>query len=82
MRLKTSFGIANVACTSSTWRCEKGIHLLKLPESMSETSRTLQIFSRLTCATVESALERDVEDSEVPLWSKWPQGSIIRGRVW
>ena len=61
---------------------EKGIHLLKLPGSMSETSRTLQIFSRLTCAIVESGPERDVNASEVPVWSKWPQGSIVRGRVW
>ena len=49
---------------------------------MSETSRTLHIFLRFTCATVESGLERDIEASEVPVWSKWPQNSIARGRVW
>ena len=49
---------------------------------MSETSRTLQIFFRLTCAAMESGPERDVEASEVLVWSKWPQDSIVRGRVW
>ena len=50
---------------NSIWYYGKGTHLLKLPGSMSETSRTLRIFSRLTCAAVESGPERDVEASEV-----------------
>ena len=82
MRLKTSSGIADVAHAGSIWYCGKGIHLLKLPRSMSETSRMLQTFSRLTCATVESGLERDIRASEVPVWSKWSQGSIVWGWVW
>ena len=77
MRLKTSSGIANVARAGSTWYSRKGIHLRRLPGSMSENSRTLQIFSRLTCAAMESRLERDVQASEVPVWSKWPQSSIL-----
>ena len=81
MRLRTLSGITDVACAGIIWYYGKGTHLLKLPGSMSETSRTLQIFSRLTCATVESGPERDVEASEVPVWSKWPQGSIARGGV-
>ena len=80
--MKTSSGIADVARAGSIWYSERGIHLQRLPGSMSETSRTLQIFSRLTCAAVESRPERDVNASEVPVWSKWPQGSIVRGRVW
>ena len=82
MRLRTSSGIADVVRAGSIWYYGKGTHLLKLPGSMSETSRTLQIFSRLTCTVVESGPERDVNASEVPVWSKWPQGSIVRGRVW
>ena len=74
--------IADVARTPSIWYYGKGTHLLKLLGSMSETSRTLQIFSRLTCAIVESGSERDVNTSEVPVWSKWPQSLIVRGRVW
>ena len=82
MRLKTSSGIADVVHAGSIWYYGKGTRLLKLPGSMGETSRTLRIFSRLTCATVESGPERDVEASEVPVWRKWPQGSIVRGWVW
>ena len=82
MRLRTSSGIADMARAGSTWCFGRGTHLLKLPRSMSETSKTPQIFSMLACTAVESGLERDVKASEVPVWSKWSQGSIARGRVW
>ena len=47
MRLKTSSSIMDVGRLGSTWYSRRGIHLLKLAGSMSETSRMLQIFSRL-----------------------------------
>ena len=64
MRLRTSSGIVDVVSAGSIWYSGKGIHSLKLPGNMSETSRTLQIFLRLTCATVESGTERDVKAGE------------------
>ena len=69
MRLRTSSGIADVERAGSIWYYGKGTPLLKLPRSMSETSRTLQIFSRLTCAIVERGPERDVQATEMPVSS-------------
>ena len=66
----------DVARDSSTWYSGRGIHLLKLLGSISETSRMLQIFSKLTCIALESRPERDVEANEVLVWSKWPQGLL------
>ena len=80
--MKTSSSIVDVVHASSIWYYGKGTHLVKLPGSMSETSRTLRIFSRLTYTAVKSGPERDLEASEVPVWSKWPQGLITRGQVW
>ena len=65
MRLRTPSSIADVAGAGSIWYYGKGTPLLKLPRSMSETSRMLQIFSRLTCTAVESGPERDLNASEV-----------------
>ena len=65
MRLKTSSSIAEVVRTNNIWYFRKDVHLLKLLGSMIETLRTLQIFSRLTCTTVESGLERGVQANEV-----------------
>ena len=68
--------------TGSIWCSRRGIHLLKLPRSLNETSRTLQVFLRLTYATMESGPKGDVPISEVSVWSQWPQGLTAQERVW